>query len=603
MPTTPAFTRSCFLFQSALLLVMACCFVLEGKAQHRLVIRLLDKDTAFLPAQLGLQQQFANPSACIRYVNELTGLMRSKGYAGASVDAVQYDSTSTSVDLFVGPRQARLLLDVSQVEKKALDETGYLPGNFKSGNSFQQLDIWKEKLLDFYENNGHPFAAISLDSIRLQHDSMYAQLKVNKGPVYYIDSMHVVGNVKLSNFFLQKYLGIPKHSLYSKKKWNEVSKRLLELPFVEEEQASDMTLLGSGSVLNLYLKPKRSSQVNFLVGFLPANNETGALQLTGDINLNLKNLLGKAETIILNWQQLQLQSPRLNIGYQQPYVFKSNFGIDFSFDLFKKDSSFIQLNAQLGVQYLFSGKQTGKLFIQQLSTYLQASGIDTNQIKSSKKLPINVDVSSVNVGVDYEFNNTNYRFNPRKGNVLRLTATVGIKTLSKNTNIISLTEPGFDFNSLYDSFQLKSYQLRVKLHAAHFFPVKKQGTFMLAAHAGVYNSQQIFRNELFQIGGFKLLRGFDEESIYATQYGVVTAEFRQLFSLNSYLFGFVDAGWVRNNYQQVNLSNQFISAGFGLFFDTKLGMLNISLALGKRDDVGGGLGQAAKIHFGYINYF
>ena len=76
-----------------------------------------------------------------------------------------------------------------------------------------------------------------------------------------------------------------------------------------------------------------------------------------------------------------------------------------------------------------------------------------------------------------------------------------------------------------------------------------------------------------------------------------------LISLNSYLFTFIDAGWVTNNYQAVNINNQFTSAGLGLLFETKAGLLNISFAVGKRNDTKFSLREASKIHFGYINYF
>ena len=99
------------------------------------------------------------------------------------------------------------------------------------------------------------------------------------------------------------------------------------------------------------------------------------------------------------------------------------------------------------------------------------------------------------------------------------------------------------------------------------------------------------------------MRGFDEESIYATQYGVATAEYRYLVGFNSYLFAFIDAGWVKNKYQIVDVNNNYISAGLGLLFETKLGLLNMSFAVGKRNDVNFNLRQASKIHFGYINYF
>jgi hypothetical protein len=65
----------------------------------------------------------------------------------------------------------------------------------------------------------------------------------------------------------------------------------------------------------------------------------------------------------------------------------------------------------------------------------------------------------------------------------------------------------------------------------------------------------------------------------------------------------MDAGWAKNKYQDVDVNNSFISGGIGLVFETKAGLLNISFAVGKRDDVNFDLRQAAKIHFGYINYF
>jgi outer membrane protein assembly factor BamA len=129
-----------------------------------------------------------------------------------------------------------------------------------------------------------------------------------------------------------------------------------------------MTMVGTGSILNLYLDSKRSSQVNALIGFLPANQTLGGKMLvTGEANLNLKNAFGGGETLGLNWQQLQIQSPRLNILYQQPYIFHSRFGFDFNFDLFKKDSSFLNLNLILGLQYMVSQRTTGKIFLSKFS--------------------------------------------------------------------------------------------------------------------------------------------------------------------------------------------------------------------------------------------
>src|SRR5439155_13018594 len=124
-------------------------------------------------------------------------------------------------------------------------------------------------ILDYLEENGRPFGKTWLDSIRIEGRDVKATLRIKEGPPYKIDSIRVYGDAKVSNSFLQRYLDLPNGSLYNKKKLGEVSKKLAELNYVQEERRSDLSLLGTGSVLNLYLKQKKSSQINALVGFQP----------------------------------------------------------------------------------------------------------------------------------------------------------------------------------------------------------------------------------------------------------------------------------------------------------------------------------------------
>jgi outer membrane protein assembly factor BamA len=579
--------------------------VLNGKAgQFTLYIQLVDKDTSFNLQTLKLQTIFDNTIQCRSYINNLPSLLSTKGYPTASVDSIWQDTTSAKIHLFLGKQYHWIKLLPDSIEKKAITESGYIEKNFAGKLlNMDQLQKIQLRILNYYEKNGYPFAQVFLDSINLQEDKVNALLKVNKGPLYHIDSIRVYGKTKISKNFLNHYLNIPKGSLYNKERLEQVSKRILELPYLQEAQPNDITMLGTGSVLNLYLQPKKSSQFNFLIGVLPTANQASKFQLTADVNLNLKNALNGGESILFNWQQLQKKSPRLNVGYQQPYIFNSNFGFDFLFDLFKKDSTFLQVNGQLGLQYLLSANQSGKVFVQWQNSFLLANGVDTNQVKATKKLPVNIDVSAANFGVDYEWVKTDYRLNPRSGNEIKLTTSAGIKKTKRNNDILSIKDPGFNYASLYDSLKERSYQFRIKLIAAHYFPVGKQSTFKTALNAGIFNSQSVFRNELFQIGGYRLLRGFDEESIYATQYAVTTAEYRIRVDLNSYFFAFADAGLVKNKYQTINLNNNFVSTGLGMAFETKFGLLNVSYAIGKRDDVKFNLRGASKIHFGYVNYF
>ncbi len=572
-------------------------------SQYQLKIIRVDPDSAIDMHSIGMQTSFRNRSACSAYINGLTTYLTLKGYPAASVDTVRYDSASATVGLYLGSPYRLTRLKIQPEDKKLLQQWGWEePPVDNASLDPQQLKKLQEGILDQFENNGYPFARLLLDSILFDRQAMEGKLVISRGPLYKIDSIRVYGNVKISSQFLQRYLEIRNGSLYKKSKFMNVSKKLQELPYLQEQRAWDLTLLGTGSIMNVYLLPKKSSQANVLVGFLPASQQTGGSKIlvTGEANINLRNALGNGETIGLNWQQIQVNSPRLNLLFQQPYLFGSPFGISTTFDLFKKDSSYLNLNFQLGMQYALTGNQSGRVFIQTLKTNILT--VDTMLLKSVKRLPDQIDVSSVNTGVDYEVNNTNYRYNPLQGNVLQVTASAGLRKVQKNNVIIKLSDPAFNYASLYDSVKLNSYQFRIRLTAEHYFRVGKQLTLKTALNGGVFSSSSIFRNELFQIGGYRLLRGFDEESIYASQFAVGTAEYRFLIGLNSYLFSFVDGGWVANTSVGVHTRNGYLGAGAGLAFETKAGVFNISLAAGKRDDTNLNIRQA-KIHLGYATFF
>lgn len=588
-------------------LVLLCCLKAFGQKNYPLHIKGVDKDSAFI-TKLGVPSSFTTRNDCVSFINKLPGFLQTKGYVTASIDTIAYDSAYARLVLFTGERYEWAQLDTKGVDASISEAVGLRASEF--GNKpmdFAAVKLWQERILTYMENNGYPFAKVYLDSLQIDGEKVSAQLKLDKGYQYKIDSIRINGTAKISNDFLQRYLDIRNGSIFNREKLLQVSKRMRELPFVEEESPSKLIWLGSGSILEMNLKQKRSSQVNVLIGFLPNNDQLSSRKLlvTGEANLNLKNALGNGETIGLNWQQLQVKSPRLNLLYQHPYVFKTAIGLDFAFNMFRKDSTFLNVNFELGGRYALSSNQTGKLFIQRFSTIV--STVNKDYILQNYRLPSEADVGTTNAGFDYELNNTNYRLNPVRGNELRVITTVGIKKIRKNNEVMELKDPsnpGFDFERLYDTVKLKTYQLGIRLSAAKYFPLSKQGRSTLKAglNGGFLQSQNIFRNELYQIGGYKLLRGFDEESQYLSQFLIGTAELRYLVGQNSYFYVFTDGGWGRNNSQNVDVSYTYIGTGLGLAFETKVGIFNIAWAIGKRSDLEFNLRQS-KIHFGFVSYF
>ncbi len=598
-----------FRLQISVLVFLWLAFPGAAQQSYRLEVRCPDKEAALFIPQQGIQTTFPSRFACTEYISRLPGLLQSQGYVTASIDSLVYDSLSARMVLFVGEQYKWALLDTRKVDPGLLDAVGWRDKNFTGKPmDFPRLREWQEKMLGQLENTGYPFARVYLDSIALDNDRVSALLKVDKGPLYRIDSIRVYGNAKIANGYLQRYLDLPNGSIYSREKLLRINKKIRELPYIEEEKPFDITMLGTGSVLNMYLKQKRSSQVNVLVGFLPNNDQLSSkkLLLTGEANILLRNALGSGETIGLNWQQVQVRSPRLNLFFQYPYLFHSPLGLDFNFDILRKDSSYVNINLQLGARYALNANQSGKIFIQRFQTILSSGGINASQIIQTRRLPDIGDVSSFTVGVDYELNNTDYRFNPRRGNEFRIISSIGTKTLKKNNEVASLkdpNDPSFDFAKLYDTVRLRSSQFRGVLTAAKYFPLSNnRSTIKTALNAGMLQSGNIFRNELFQAGGYKLLRGFDEESQYLSHYVIGTVEFRYLVGQNSFFYALLDGGWGRNNSRYVKTNYTYIGTGLGLAFETKAGIFNLAWAVGRRNDTELNLRQS-KIHFGFVNYF
>ena len=590
------------------ILILFCCpFSTTAQEKHRLELNCRDKGNAALAELVSIPADFSTKEAITLFLKTtlVEGLQR-KGYLAISVDSMVVEKYLTRAWVFLGDQYkwGTLLVDSSILVVQSIknNATQTMPGELLTMASIAAL---KETMLRNFEENGYPFASVQLDSSYFRGNDLCARLRAVKGPLYRIDSIHVEGQRFIKKGFLQQYLAIGGGGIYRKSNLDALSDRLLSLGFVKESRPWDLSLLGTGASVNLYLEPQRSSRFNLLAGLMPSNQQLGGkMLLTGEADLDLKNTFGAGENFMLSWQQLQVKSPRLQIGFQKPYMFKSNAGIDFRFNLLKKDSSFININTRLGLQYEVNKKQLAKLFIQQYASNLIE--VDTNFIKRTKKLPVFLDLRTTNIGAELQYNGTDYRFNPRKGMDFNLLFSGGIRKLLKNNAITSLKKDqlnnAFDFAGLYDTMTLSTSQFRMNMRVDQFIPLGRNATIRSGLQAGWINGKKLFLNELFQIGGIKTLRGFDEESFFASEYAIATVEYRYLIGSSSYLFSFVDAAHIGRKSIQGNMQGKYAGVGIGLALETKSGMFSLAYAAGKNKDLPFNF-RESKIHFGFVSLF
>jgi hemolysin activation/secretion protein len=120
--------------------------------------------------------------------------------------------------------------------------------------------------------------------------------------------------------------------------------------------------------------------------------------------------------------------------------------------------------------------------------------------------------------------------------------------------------------------------------------------------ASTINGSNVFENELFRIGGNNTLRGFNEESIFASTFSIVNLEYRYLLEENSFLFAFFNGAYYENKAINRNIVDRPFGFGAGMSFETKAGIFSISYALGKQFDNPIEF-RSAKVHFGITSLF
>ena len=459
----------------------------------------------------------------------------------------------------------------------------------EAGKPFYYKEIRKlqEKILSYCENNGYPFASIKLDSVTISGNSLSAVLCLQKNNLIKVDSVVNRGKAEISEVFLQSYLSIRKGDLYNESLMRKVGTRIKELPFVGERIPYRILFTEENAKVELFLEKKRASQFDGILGLLP-DNKTGKVLFTGDVHLKLNNSFNRGEQLELNWRSLQAGSQDLKSGFVFPFLFKTPFGIDATFKLYKKDSTYLEVNPNFGIQYHLSGGNYFKVFINRRQMEL----ISTKNIYT---LPPYADITSSLYGISLKTEKLDYRLNPRKGYSFLATASAGNKIIKKNDKLNK---------EIYDGLTLRSAQYNAELQAEVFIPLKNRSAIKIGSNSAYLKNATLFKNELFRIGGLKTLRGFDEESIPVSAYSVFTLEYRYLFEENSYLYFFGDGAYYENqsiSYIGDRYDTPF-GFGAGISFETKAGIFSISYALGKQFDNPINL-KAGKVHFGIVNYF
>ncbi|HXP51805.1 MAG TPA: BamA/TamA family outer membrane protein [Bacteroidia bacterium] len=571
--------------------IIAC--ALKVQAQKKLSLTILNKDSLTdkdfkLP---DYQRKFDQPIQRTKELQRFLFALYDDAYLAASIDSIAKDSVSQKVFLSHGNRYEWASLTKGNVDEGILSQVGYSERFFQH-TPFYYKDAFKmmDKILSFYEDHGYPFAQVKLDSVKLQGNDIAASLYLDKKRLEKIDSIVVKGDLKVSPEYLYGYLGIKPGDLYDESKVKVISSRLKSLPILYETKPMQVIFVENKAKIFLYLGRKNANQFNGIIGILP--NSAGKINITGDLSLQLQNTFHHAENLGFHWQHIQAQTENLTANFSYPYILKTPIGFDEDFKLFKQDTTYLQIDEKVGLRYLMTGGNYWKVFYENISSSL----IALSQLELlTSNLPPYADITTQLYGIEYKAADLDYIYNPRKGYEVLVNVAAGTKVIRKNPQLNPL---------IYEGLQLNSDEYKANIKAAYYIPFFERSTFKFGLTGGYIDAPSLLLNDLYRIGGFNVLRGFDEQSIYATSYGVGTVEFHYLLEQNSFLFLFFDQGWCKETYTTTISYFNDTPRGFGagMDFQTKAGIFSISYALG--ESINNPISfKEGKISFGLINNF
>ena len=561
-----------------------------GQQTYSLSISPMCSDSSYLPLPIStLAHSYPSELERQRALQEFLLDLYGEGYIAASIDSVVRDSMHLHAYYTLGSKYFWALLKGGNVEEEILSSIGYREKLMK-GKTFSIAAVKniQEKILDYCENNGHPFAAVSLDSIWFNStedgsQKVLAKLNLDKNTRVFIDSVLVNGEVKIKEAYLHNYLGLRPGDSYSEKVIANIGIRIKEMPFLKETKPTRVIFFKEKAKIELNLVNKKASRFDAMAGFIPGGDVSGKLVITGDARFKLLNSFGSGETIGMNWRSLSPGTQDLKALFAYPFLI-SRFGIDAGFSLYKKDTSFLEIHSNLGISYLLNHGDYLRGYISSEENRILNEGAGLNSYGN---------IRSVSYGIGYNKAKLNYLLNPSKGYNFFLDCRAGNK----------IAKPvGTEFP---DSSETKTVKYNVKARLDIYIPLGKRVVFKTGLNGAFIESEVLYENELFRIGGMRSLRGFDEESITASAYCIYNFEARYLLEQNTFFFLFFNGAYYENEVKKVQNSiwhdNPF-GYGAGITFETKAGVFSINYALGQQ--MGNPTDfKIAKVHFGIVNRF
>lgn len=455
----------------------------------------------------------------------------------------------------------------NQAQVKLSDE---IAENLKLKKEFftQNLDSLKKIINQKYTDEGFAFNRVKTKFLSVENEIPKVKISVFKGDKRLINGFVLKGYTKVPKRFVKNLEKEFVGKKYDNENLLKINSRLENHPFVALERTPQTLFTKDSTQIYLTLQKKKSNNFDGILGF--GNNKSNKITFNGSLNLNLKNVFNSFESISIYWQRNPQSGQNFDLQTDIPYLFNSNIGANLNMNIYRQDSTFANVKFRPALYYHISPKQKiglrGNFEISSVLEDSYSAGQDFN-----KK----------GLGIFYEFIETSEE-------QLFLYKT----KISAEADLLS---------SYYQNVDKTFKQNRYFVFAERNFYLKGNHYINVKAESAMLDSDGAFTtNELFRIGGYNSLRGFNEQSFFTDFYGFGGAEYRYLVSNQAFFDVFGQVGNVRNSI--LKTTSKLYSFGLGFNFILPIGLMTFQISNGQ--EFGNPFKfQDTKIHWGIISKF
>ena len=501
---------------------------------------------------IGYPKTFENFAALETQVASFKDQLYQKGYIEARVVEISQTPPLIIVQLSLGSKyeSIRLYADKTLFEFLELEGVKNLENTPYYIVEISALESLLNSLTEFLATKSYPFASVSLKRVKpIGKSTLRADLSVETKKPRQLQSVEIKGYEKFPRSFIKHYLGIKKNTPFDLKAIQSKTEALDQLRFTKQLRPAEVLFTQDTTRVYLYLEKIKSNRFDGFLGF-GSDETTGSLDLNGYLNLNLVNNLNFGESFRLNYRSDENDLKTFEAQLTFPYLFKTPIGSELELNIFKKDSTFTTSEQAASVYYQLNPKQ--KVFL----------GIRSTQ--SNALLPESIsDVRDYKTST-YELKYT-YQKLTAQNSLFPLSSALEVRLSKSNRKTIDK----------------QTSQIAYFLKASKIFNLNRKNSFYARIQAQGIDSENYLLNELIRFGGINSIRGFEENSINATNLGVLASEYRYQLSPTLYVHSIIDAAYFETPTQ----SNQKLYGfGFGFGLLTDAGLLKFNLANGKTEE-------------------